>query len=86
MHIFTASLSQDIPTIDLHGMRHMMSALEELEKKLYTYYQQGNKICRVIYGIGEGVLAKEVQDSLTKNPMVREWHHEETGGSCIVLL
>ena len=85
-HFFAASLNQDIPTIDLHGIGNITSALEQLERQLFSFYTDKQKHCRVIYGIGEGILAKNVQTALNKNPMVLDWKHEDTGGSCIVLL
>ncbi len=83
---FAASLHGDLPTIDLHGITPVQRAIDRLERDLYRFYENGDKTCRVIYGIGEGVMAKHVQAALDKNPMVHEWHHEQTGGSCIVVL
>ena len=83
--LFAAQLNQDIPTIDLHGVGDVQSALEQLEMKLFSFYNEGQQYGRVIHGIGTGALAKAVHGVLDKNPMIRQWREEETGGSCIIL-
>ena len=71
-------------TIDLHNSELVTSALEILERELYRHFLAGEKIVRIIYGIGEGVLAAAVYDALKKNPLVRQFVEDEAGGSGLV--
>lgn len=84
--LLAAQLSSTIPTIDLHGIEHTATALEQLEKELFSFYTKKQRLCRVVHGIGEGVLAAAVHQALSANPMVQEWQEEESGGSCVVVL
>lgn len=84
MKFFAANISPTLPTIDLHYSGSVSDALEKLEKGLSNFVQM-EQYCRVVHGIGEGVLATAVHESLNKNPLVAEWREEENGGSCIVL-
>lgn len=81
---FSASINPSLPTIDLHNSGSVSEALEKLEKGL-SIFVQNEQYCRVVHGIGEGVLAAAVHESLNKNPLVAEWREEENGGSCIVV-
>ena len=82
--LFAAELNQDIPTIDLHHAGDVQRALDQLERELFLFSKEYPS-CRVIYGIGTGVLARAVEDALEKNPLVGEWKRENTGGSSIVV-
>lgn len=72
-------------TIDLHDTKTCADALERLEHALFLFQQSGEYSCRVVHGIGEGVLANAVHNALTKNPLIHQWEEEEGGGSCVVL-
>lgn len=72
------------PTIDLHEIRFVTDAIEELDRALARFLVS-EKYCRVIYGIGEGILSAAVAEHLDKSPIVREWRAENSGGSAIVL-
>jgi dsDNA-specific endonuclease/ATPase MutS2 len=76
----------NIPTIDLHGTSDVVTGIEQLEKELFSLYNQGNQYCRVIHGIGSGRLADVVHEVLKKNPLIIEWKEEESGGSDIIYL
>lgn len=78
-------LNQELPTIDLHDIEFIQEALDQLETKLFAFSNAGEHYCRIIHGIGAGVLAEAVHEVLNKNPLVTEWKEEESGGSCIVL-
>lgn len=83
---FGASIDPHINSIDLHVTRSVEEAIEKLEKELYKISQKENiRYCRVIHGIGEGILASAVQTYLRKHPMVFSIKQEENGGSTIVL-
>ncbi|MEK7644467.1 MAG: Smr/MutS family protein [Patescibacteria group bacterium] len=84
MKFFAASISPTLPTIDLHNFGSVSDALEKLGKGLSDFVQK-EQYCRVVHGIGEGVLAVAVHESLNKNSLVAEWREEENGGSCIVI-
>jgi len=82
---FAASIDQDISAIDLHGIANPARAIEQLESQLFLLFQNKVKYCRVVHGIGAGVLARAVHGVLGKNPMVHGWKEEESGGSCVVV-
>lgn len=82
--LYFASFNPHIATIDLHGVDTIPTALEQLEKELFFFFQKGEKYCRIIYGIGTGKLASAVKNALQKNPMIKDFQEEESGGSCIV--
>ncbi|MBP9761215.1 MAG: Smr/MutS family protein [Candidatus Magasanikbacteria bacterium] len=77
---------KDIPTIDLHGIPDIATSLETLESQLFLFFCEDKNVCRVIYGIGEGLLAEGVLAALKQNPMVITVEQEETGGSAIVTI
>ncbi|MBU0661185.1 Smr/MutS family protein [Patescibacteria group bacterium] len=76
----------DIATIDLHCTSEIGEALDQLDHELYVYVNRKERYCRVIYGIGSGRLRQAVLQLLAKNPMVRQWKEEASGGSCVVEL
>lgn len=78
---FAAGLDTKIATIDLHSSDNVAEALEQLERELFFY--RDKNYCRVVYGVGEGILRKAVLEALEKNPMVGET--KEEGGACLVL-
>ena len=80
---FAASIDHDISTIDLHHTTNVFDALEQLERELFLFGKSNVRYCRVVHGIGKGVLANAVHEALTKNPMVGEW--KCVGGSCLVI-
>lgn len=80
------SIDPSIPTIDLHESRSVSEAIDQLERSLFLFTKRNERYCRVIHGIGEGVLANAVHELLEKHPLVGEWQEEESGGSCIVIL
>lgn len=81
-----ASLNSQLYTIDLHQAGDLFSALTEFEHGLDRAVVKGVRVCRVIYGMGEGVLAREVLQRLAKNKNCVAWQEEETGGSVIIIL
>jgi len=82
---FAASLDQNILTIDLHGIPSIYEALEQLEQELFLFYKQKQRYCRVVTGIGTGVLQNAVFAALEKHPMVAHVEKGEQGGSLIVI-
>lgn len=74
-----------LPVIDLHGIRNVSVAIEQLEKELFLFFNMGARYVRVVHGIGGGTLAAAVHSALQKNPLIREFHEEDSGGSCLVV-
>jgi dsDNA-specific endonuclease/ATPase MutS2 len=70
--------------IDLHKSENVTDALDQLEKELFSAFQNKVKYCRVVHGIGEGVLKKAVVENLKRNPLVYDFREGESGGDCIV--
>lgn len=81
-----ASLDPRLYTIDLHQAGDLFTALTEFEQGLDRAVVKGARACRVIYGRGEGVLAREILQRLARNKNCLGWQEEETGGSVIILL
>jgi len=82
----SASIDTNIPEIDLHECSSVSDGLEMLEQGLYAFSKDGDRYCRVIHGIGSGVLASSVQDELKNHPLVADFKVDDHGGSCTVLL
>lgn len=81
-----AMLDSRIFTIDLHQAGDLHTAIEEFERGLDKAFQSKMRACRVIYGVGAGILAREIHQKLAKNKHIQAWQEEETGGSAIILL
>lgn len=82
---FAAEINPHTVVIDLHTTNTVIGALEQLEKELFLVFNTGEKYCRVIHGIGTGILAEAVHKALSKNPLVADWQESEQGGSCLIL-
>mgnify|MGYP001581596487 FL=1 len=70
--------------IDLHGIPSIQEALELLERELYRAWKLKIREGRIVHGIGEGKMAEAVHEVLKKNPIIRSWQEDESGGSCII--
>ena len=83
--LFSASLSSSVPTVDLHAAHRAAQAESMLQSRLHEFYSSGAKACRVIHGIGKGILTNMVTKELDSNPIVADWTREDHGGSCLVV-
>ena len=83
---FGASLDARLPAIDLHRARDLATALEQFDREFDRLLRSNARAGRVIYGVGEGVLAREIHKLLAKNTQIIGFKEEESGGSCVVLL
>jgi len=83
---FAATLRDDLVTIDLHQYASAAEALEQLHRELFLVYERGEAVCRVVHGIGEGILAEKVHAELDSAGIVVARRDEEHGGACMVLL
>jgi len=82
----SASIDPHIEVIDLHNTHSVSSALDLLETELYNIAQKTDaRYCRVIHGIGEGILKREVLLYVKKHPLVVDAKVDDHGGSTIVL-
>lgn len=81
--IFAASLNDDLPTLDLHGL-FPDQAIDKLESFLYNNFK-GNQdiVLRVVYGGGTGKLGEKVLACLNSHNMVKEVVREH--GCCLVV-
>ncbi len=81
-----ASLDPHLFTIDLHQAGDLHTALGEFERGFDRALFARVRACRVIYGVGAGILAREILNILKRNKNIVAWHEEESGGSVIILL
>ena len=81
--LFLFGNDPNIYTIDLHSSENITQALAQLESGLFLGFKRKQNYCRIIYGVGKGVLKKEVMQVLKNNPMIKNFCEEEGGGSCI---
>lgn len=82
---FAASIDPHISVIDLHESTSIPDALDLMERALFRLAQEKKQYCRIIHGVGEGVLAVAVHRVLRKHPLVTDWQEAPDGGSCLVL-
>lgn len=68
---FAAEIDEKIEVLDLHGL-YPSEALDKLEIFLYNTSQRNIPHVKIIYGIGKGVLEKEVEKNLTTHPLVEK--------------
>lgn len=82
--LFAATLSQSLPTVDLHTLGSSLQLESVLHSELYAVYQSGAPVCRIIHGVGTGTLSNLVRKELSSNPIVTKWQAEDSGGSVLV--
>ena len=75
----------NIPIIDLHDLSPV-EAVEKLHRELYTLGVHKSEFCRVVHGVGQGVLEKIVSEELSKNPLIEVFFIDSHGGSTTVRL
>jgi dsDNA-specific endonuclease/ATPase MutS2 len=75
-----------IPEVDLHDTDNTLDALDILEREIFLIYKKGGRQCRIIHGIGAGILAGVVHGALQKNPLIKKREESEDGGSCFVYM
>lgn len=80
-----ASIDPHIPIINLHLAGDLETALNQFERELDKLSRSKVRYCRVIHGIGSGILASAVHKVLVKNKYIFAFTEVEDGGSCLVL-
>ncbi|MBP7992663.1 MAG: Smr/MutS family protein [Candidatus Magasanikbacteria bacterium] len=83
--LFGASINPRLPVIDLHAAPDVHTAMEKFDRDFDRLLRSGARAGRIIYGLGEGVLAREIHKRLKTNQQILGWQEEESGGSCVVL-
>ena len=76
---------QNIPVIDLHNLLPV-EAVEKLNQELHTLCVHKSEFCRIVHGVGEGVLQYIVHGELSKNPLIEAFFLDSHGGSTTVRL
>lgn len=76
---------KDLFLIDLHRSDNIPDALEYLEKEIYSAWKNKVKYCRVVCGIGEGILKGKTRDALKTNPLVADFRAGGSGGDFIIV-
>lgn len=80
-----AAIDPFISLIDLHLAGDLEAAIQQLERELDRLSRARIRYCRVIHGIGTGVLSAAVHNILAKNKQIFAYTEAEDGGSCLVL-
>ena len=83
--LLAAQLDERAPVIDLHQADSVTGALFLLDEQLHRLYSVGENYCRVVHGVGEGILSGAVQSALRESVIVAQWEVEAHGGSCVVV-
>lgn len=84
--LFAASIDKNIHQIDLHQTRSVDQAIEYLEQELYKLIG-AQDYCRVVYGIGGGILRKKILNYLKQVTYIQDFREDpEHPGSCIVIM
>ncbi len=81
----SAEIDPAIPVIDLHSTDSISEALEKMERELFRLHIQRVRYCKVVHGIGSGLLADAVHRVLNKHPLVQAHQEAGNGGACLVL-
>lgn len=76
---------QNIPVIDLHGFERF-EACEKLCQELDKLVVNKSEFCRVIHGVGSGILKEMVHEELAQNPLIEAFFLDSHGGSTTVRL
>lgn len=74
---------QNIPVIDLHGLR-LSDALEKMNQELYSLAVNKSPFCRIIHGVGGGILKEHVHAELEGNQLIEAFFLDSHGGSTTV--
>lgn len=79
------TLDSRLPIIDLHQATNLGAALEQFDREFDRLARTNPRGCRIIYGVGEGILGREIGRKLAKDSRIIGFKEEENGGSCVVL-
>ena len=74
---------QNIPVIDLHNLERS-EAVEKLHHELHRADVHKSGFCRIVHGVGSGVLARIVTEELSQNPLIEAFSLDSHGGSTTV--
>lgn len=74
---------QNIPMIDLHGLR-ADEVREILNFELNKLVVNKCDFCRIVHGVGEGVLSSILEEELSENPLIEAFSRDSHGGSTTV--
>ena len=74
---------QNIPVIDLHGFQGY-EVREKLNFELNRLVVNKCDFCRIVHGVGEGVLATIIEEELSENPLIEAFSRDSHGGSTTV--
>lgn len=77
-------IADGLPTIDLHERGSVSDALTLLDQSMTSLSLNHVSACRVVYGIGAGVMRNAVLKELSHHPLVRGFVEESSGGSAVV--
>ncbi len=65
-------LFNNLPELDLHG-QDRFSAVILADSFIKENLKMGNKLIKIVHGIGEGILKSEIHKFLKNNKLVREY-------------
>lgn len=84
--LWAAQYDRTIETIDLHTEQTVSDAIQQLDHELFVFNNRRVAVCRIVYGIGTGVLRSAVLGAIQKHPLIEEWMEEDFGGSVLIRL
>lgn len=85
--LFTAEISHEVPSLDLHGMRPN-EAESQVESFLNHAFIEGAKSVRIVHGKGTGTLRHLLHEHLNGHPLVAAFRDSnvQLGGATVVAL
>lgn len=70
--IFAAEIGAEVPEVDLHGMDRL-DAERHINQMIDDAFMAGERIVRIVHGVGQGILRETARKLLDSHPLVKTW-------------
>ncbi len=70
--IFAAEIGAEVPEVDLHGMDRL-DAERAINQMIDQAFMAGDRVVRIVHGVGQGILRDMARDLLGRHPLVETW-------------
>lgn len=70
--IFAAEIGAEVPEVDLHGMDRL-DAEHHINQVIDAAFMAGERVVRIVHGVGQGILREVARKLLDEHPLVQEW-------------